>query len=137
MLFNWCNSAELIGKSAVFEEQSEPHVFASFILRITCGDKSHNFFLANLMNYFRETGVFLKLVRRAVNQANYNRNEISVLKIPLPPYQEQRDIADVIAAVDVKISCHRRRKSTLDELFRGLLHQLMTAQVRVNDLELP
>jgi type I restriction enzyme S subunit len=128
VLFNWRNSAELIGKSAVFQEQSEPHVFASFILRIKCGEKkSHNFFLAHLMNHFRETSVFLKLARRAVNQANFNRNEISVLKIPLPTYQEQREIADAIGAADSKIRHHRQKKSRLEDLFRTLLYQLMTA----------
>jgi len=138
VLFNWRNSAELIGKSAVFQEQSEPHVFASFILRIKCGEKkSHNFFLAHLMNYFRETSVFLKLARRAVNQANYNRNEISVLKIPLPTYPEQRKIAEVIGAVDAKLRHHRQKEAKLEALFRTLLHQLMTAQLRVHDLDLP
>lgn len=137
VLFNWRNSAELIGKSAVFQERSERHVFASFILRIKCGEqKSHNFFLAHLMNYFRETSVFLKLARRAVNQANYNRNEISVLKIPLPTHQEQRDIAEAIAAVDAKIHHHRQKKAKLEDLFRTMLHQLMTAQIRVHDLDL-
>jgi len=137
VLFNWRNSAELIGKSAVFQGQIEPHVFASFILRIKCGEKkSHNFFLAQLMNHFRQTSVFLKLARRAVNQANYNRNEISVLKIPLPTYQEQREIADAITAVDAKISNHREKQSKLEELFRTLLHQLMTAQIRIQDPDL-
>ncbi len=138
VLFNWRNSAELIGKSAVFQEQSEPHVFASFILRIKCGEKkSHNFFLAHLMNHYRQTSVFLKLARRAVNQANYNRNEISVLKIPLPTYQEQRKIADAIGTVDAKIQHHRQKRSKLEDLFRTLLHQLMTAQIRVDNLDLP
>ncbi len=138
VLFNWRNSAELIGKTAVFQEQDEAHVFASFILRIRCGEKkSHNFYLAHLMNHFREKEVFIKLARRAVNQANYNRNEISVLNIPLPSYQEQRDIADIIAVVDAKIDLQRRRHAALTALFRTLLHQLMTAQIRVHDLDLP
>jgi type I restriction enzyme S subunit len=138
VLFNWRNSAELIGKSAVFQEQDEPHVFASFILRIKCGEKkSHNFFLTHLMNHFRETQIFVKLARRAVNQANYNRNEISVLKIPLPSYEEQREIADAIAAVDGKIALHRRKHATLSGLFRTLLHELMTARLRVHHLALP
>lgn len=137
VLFNWRNSAELIGKSAVFQEHGEPHVFASFILRIKCGEKKlHNYFLVHLMNHFREKEVFLKLARRAVNQANYNRNEISVLKIPLPTYREQRDIADAIGAVEAKIHHHRQRKAKLADLFHTLLHQLMTAQIRVHDLEL-
>ncbi|HEU4710218.1 MAG TPA: restriction endonuclease subunit S [Pyrinomonadaceae bacterium] len=137
VLFNWRNSAELIGKSAVFQEQIEPHIFASFILRIRCGEKkSHNYFIAHLMNYFRERGVFFKLARRAVNQANYNRNEISVLNIPLPSYDEQREIADAIAAIDVQLNLHHRKHAALSALFRTLLHQLMTAQVRLNDLDL-
>jgi type I restriction enzyme S subunit len=137
VLFNWRNSAELIGKSAVFQEQNEPHIFASFILRIKCGEKkSHNLFFALLMNHFRQTSVFLKLARRAVNQANYNRNEISVLKIPLPTYQEQREIADAIGAVDAKIQHQQGKKTKLEDLFRSLLQQLMTAQIRVHALDI-
>src|SRR5436190_3192381 len=57
VLFNWRNSPELIGKAAVFMEQEEPHVFASFVLRIRCDEaRSHNLFLSYLMNYFREQG---------------------------------------------------------------------------------
>jgi type I restriction enzyme S subunit len=137
VLFNWRNSAELIGKTAVFREQDEPHVFASFILRIRCGEKkSHNFFIAHLMNHFRETQVFIKLARRAVNQANYNRNEISVLKIPLPSYKEQRQIADAIGSIDQKIQYHRLKYAALGALFRTLLHELMAARIRVHDLDL-
>jgi type I restriction enzyme S subunit len=136
VLFNWRNSAELIGKTAVFQEQNEPHVFASFVLRIRCDEKmSHNFYLAYLMNHFREKGVFLKLARRAVNQANYNRNEISILKIPLPSYQEQREIAAAIATVDAKADLQQGKLAALTALFRTLLHKLMTAQIRVNDIE--
>jgi type I restriction enzyme, S subunit len=138
VLFNWRNSAELIGKTAVFEEQEAPHVFASFVLRIRCDEsKSHNHYLAYLMNYFREKEVFIKLSRRAVNQANYNRNEISVLKIQLPPYAEQREIAETVATIDRKIDLCRRKHAALTNLFDTLLHRLMTGQIRVNKLDLP
>lgn len=137
MLFNWRNSAELIGKSAVYDEQPDRHIFASFILRIRCGEqRSHNHFLTYLMNHWREEGVFVKLARRAVNQANYNRNEISALKIPLPRYEEQREIANAIGTVDFKLSLYRRKQTILSDLLRTLLHQLMNAQLRVHDLDL-
>lgn len=136
VLFNWRNSAELIGKSAIYEEQDEPHIFASFILRICAGEKkSHNYFLKHLMNHYREEGVFVKLARRAVNQANYNKNEISVLKIPSPPYEQQVEIAKTIGAVDAKIWSHVDKKRSLEDLFRTLLHELMTAKTRVHELE--
>ena len=137
VLFNWRNSAELIGKSTIFEEQDESHIFASFILRICAGEKkSHNYFLKHLMNHYREEGVFVKLARRAVNQANYNKNEISILKIPSPPYNQQVEVAEAIGGVEKKIRSHFNKKRTLEDIFRAFLHGLMSAKIRVNELEL-
>jgi type I restriction enzyme S subunit len=137
VLFNWRNSAELIGKSTIYEEQEEPHIFASFILRICTGEtKSHNYFLKHLMNHYREEGVFVKLARRAVNQANYNKNEISVLKIPSPPYDEQVQIAIAIGAIDAKTRNHINKKCGLEDLFYTLLHELMSDKTRVHELEI-
>jgi type I restriction enzyme S subunit len=137
VLFNWRNSSELIGKSAVFEEQGERHVFASFILRIRCDEvRLHNKFLSYLMNHYREQGVFINLSRRAVNQANYNRNEISVLGIPLPSIDEQHEIARTITTVVNVRSVHERQRDALRRIFATLLQQLMNAQIRVQDLDL-
>lgn len=137
VLFNWRNSLPLIGKSAVYRIQNEKHIFASFILRISTGEKkSHNYFLKHLMNHYREEGVFVKLARRAVNQANYNKNEISSLKVPSPTYEEQVEIASAIQCVDEKIQKHQEKILDLKSLFRTLLHQLMTAKIRVREFEL-
>ena len=137
VLFNWRNSAELIGKTTIYDEQPEPHIFASFILRLRCDElKSHNFYLKHLMNHWRERGVFIKLARRAVNQANYNKNEISVLQIPQPDYDEQVEIAETIRVVENHIGSLVETRNCFQNLFRTLLHQLMTAEIRVGDLDL-
>ncbi len=136
VLFNWRNSAELIGKSAIYKKQPEQHIFASFILRIKCDEvHAHNRFFCYLMNYYRETEVFLKLARRAVNQANYNKNEISILKMICPTFTEQVEIANIIEQIDQKIENHKIKNRKYQELFRTLLHQLMTAQIRVNKID--
>jgi type I restriction enzyme S subunit len=138
VLFNWRNSPELIGKTTIFDEQDERHIVASFILRICTGEKkSHNYFLKHLMNHYREEGVFVKLARRAVNQANYNKNEISNLKIPNPPYDQQVEIAEAIHGVENKTKKHLQKKAALEAIFRTLLHELMTAKTRVIGFELP
>ena len=137
VLFNWRNSAELIGKTTIFEKQTEQYIFASFILRIRCDEKkTHNYYLKYLLNHYREQEVFVKLSRRAVNQANYNRNEIFELKIPFPKCDEQCEIAKTIGTVESKIHFFEAKKQLLEELFRTLLHQLMTGQIRVNEIEL-
>ncbi|MDE0478245.1 MAG: restriction endonuclease subunit S [Gammaproteobacteria bacterium] len=137
ILFNWRNSPPLIGKTAIYHTQNENHIFASFILRICTDEKrAHNYFLKHLMNHYREEGVFVKLARRAVNQANYNKNEISALKIPRPSYGEQVEIANVIHGVEDKIQKHQEKRDILRNLFRALLIELMTAKTRVYSFDL-
>jgi type I restriction enzyme S subunit len=58
----------------------------------------------------------------------------------LIPFTRQRRVQDTIAetlsAVDGKIEQHMRYRESALTLFRALLHQLMTAQLRVHDLNL-
>lgn len=56
--------------------------------------------------------------------------------VPVPDIDEQREIAAVFQAIEDKANVHRRKHVALGALFRTLLHQLMTAQVRVHDLDL-
>ena len=51
--------------------------------------------------------------------------------IPLPPLDEQREIARMLQAVDAKIAAEQARRAALEELFKTLLHLLMTAKLRV------
>jgi type I restriction enzyme S subunit len=136
VLFNWRNSPELVGKSAIFKQQSGVYTYASFILRIRTGENLNKTYLCYLLNHYRETGLFLKLSRRAVNQANYNKNEISMLKIPLPPLKVQERIAEIISGVDRKNQVELNRKKTLEDLFKSLLSNLITGRIRVNQLEI-
>lgn len=56
--------------------------------------------------------------------------------IPVPSLDEQREIAAVFAALDRKQKAHEGKHAALTALFRTLLHQLMTAQLRVHELDL-
>ncbi|WP_084640371.1 restriction endonuclease subunit S [Meiothermus rufus] len=56
---------------------------------------------------------------------------VETLPIPLPPLPEQQKIARILAAVDAKIAAEEGRRKALQELFRSLLHHLMTAMVRL------
>ncbi|EDP74112.1 restriction endonuclease subunit S, partial [Hydrogenivirga sp. 128-5-R1-1] len=137
VLFNWRNSPELIGKTTVFEAEKvskdDFYIYASFILRIRSKEsESNNFYLKYLLNYYREIGTFIKLARRAVNQANYNRNEIYNLKIPLPPIDEQKQIAKILNKIDNKIEAEENKKEALEKLFKSLLNNLMTGKIRLN-----
>lgn len=56
--------------------------------------------------------------------------------VPKPDIQEQQEIAEMFEVLDDKLALAERKRSHFEDLFKTLLHQLMTAQVRVNDLDL-
>ena len=62
--------------------------------------------------------------------------DLKRLQIPLPEIPEQREIADILQTVDRKIDIHESKKRSLQDLFKTTLHKLMTAQIRVNDLDI-
>lgn len=55
--------------------------------------------------------------------------------IPLPLLPEQQEIARILNTVGKKIEVEAKRKATLRELFKTMLHKLMTGEIRVRDVE--
>lgn len=49
---------------------------------------------------------------------------------------EQREIVAILDAIDRKIDLHRKKRAVLEELFKALLHKLMTGEIRVDALDL-
>ncbi|WP_043681103.1 restriction endonuclease subunit S [Castellaniella defragrans] len=59
------------------------------------------------------------------------------LPVPLPPtLDEQREIVTVLDALDRKIGLHQQKRGVLEELFKALMHKLMTGEIAVSDLDL-
>lgn len=56
--------------------------------------------------------------------------------LAFPRHDEQCEVVTALSSVDSKLALHRRKYAALTALFRTLLHQLMTAQLRVHDLDL-
>ena len=78
---------------------------------------------------------FKRLDSGATNPA-LNRNFLHEEVISWPEYDEQAEIVGILDAIDQKIDLHRRKRAVLEELFKSLLHKLMTGEVRVADLDL-
>jgi len=65
-----------------------------------------------------------------------NSSQLYELKLPLPDLAEQDDIIAILDAIDRKIELHRKKRAVLEELFKALLHKLMTGEIRVDELDL-
>ena len=53
------------------------------------------------------------------------------LKIPKPPLEEQKQIAEIISTVDNKLENLKEKKQYFEELKKGLMQKLLTGEVRV------
>jgi type I restriction enzyme S subunit len=65
-----------------------------------------------------------------------NRNHVHAMKVAVPPLREQRTIASLLRASDLKLETEGKLMLAEDGLFNSLLHHLMTGKVQVHDLGL-
>ena len=136
LLFNRTNSIELVGRMAIIEDD-RPAVFASYLVRLVVDtNRCIPEFLNHFMNWPRTQEEIKKLASRAVGQANINATKLRTVLFPLPVLDEQREIVANLDAIDRKIDLHRRKRAVQEELFKALLHKLMTGEIRVGELNL-
>ena len=85
------------------------------------------------VQYFLERFDFSRFAS-GVSVPTLNRNSFAGVYVAVPSLSEQREIADVLQAIDRKIDLHRRKLAILDELFKALSHKLMTGEIEVGEL---
>lgn len=96
LLFNRTNSAELVGKCAVYKGNPSCASFASYLIRVRLKAGFLPEYIAFYINssYGREW--IKSVVSQQVGQANVNGTKLKNLQIPLPPLDEQRRIVEEI-----------------------------------------
>lgn len=95
VLFNNTNSADWVGKSAVFD-LDEPCACSNHMTRICLKEGNDSYFLAALLNAFRGIGYFSALSTFFNNQAGINTSTLGELRIPVPGADVQKAIANTI-----------------------------------------
>jgi type I restriction enzyme, S subunit len=58
--------------------------------------------------------------------------KLKSLLIPVPSRKDQYLIVSILSSIDQKLAAEQSRKEALDTLFTSLLHDLMTAKIRVS-----
>lgn len=134
LLFNRTKSYELVGKVGLFDREDD-FVFASYLIRISVNnDRLLTAYLNAYLNW-RVTQQRLKmLASRGVSQSNINATKLSQFLIPLASLSEQNQISDILNASDRKIQALEKEISTLDELLRAMLEELMTGRLSTQPL---
>jgi len=79
---------------------------------------------------------FLSVAHKTTNLACINTTKLKAFPVLLPPQDQQEEIVEACSSIDGKIRNATNKRSQLQDLFRTLLHELMTAKTRVHDLAL-
>jgi type I restriction enzyme, S subunit len=121
-----------VGKAFLVSSVPEPSIFASYLIRVrvdrTRLDPQFAFLFMQSAAYWSQ----IASQTHGAVQPNINATQLRSLLLPLPPLDEQREIARMLQAVDAKIAAEQTRRAALEDLFKTLLNELMSGRRRVS-----
>jgi type I restriction enzyme S subunit len=146
LLFNRTNSAELVGKSAVYKAEHPEAVFASYLVRAKLHE---DIFAPDLLASYINSAHGRRYIRaetkQQVGQANVNATKMASMPIPVPPAKEQEkllrrikqrldkinEMAEHVDQADDRLD--QLDRSVLAKAFRGELVEAEAERARRED----
>ncbi len=92
MLFNRINSKELVGKTAVYN-QDTPIAYAGYLVRLRTNERANSKYISVFLNSPYGKLTLQGMCKSIVGMANINAQELQDIKIPIPPLPLQNKFA--------------------------------------------
>lgn len=132
VLFNRTNSWEHVGKAAIWRREETGPAFASYLVRLHCGDELLPEFLHLWLNWAPVQRAIRQFATPGVQQVNINPTNLRRTFIAVPnTLHEQRTIIERVGGVASAIEHHRRERAKLSSLREGVRDDLLTGRVPV------
>ncbi|MFE5663316.1 restriction endonuclease subunit S [Streptomyces niveus] len=137
LLFNRTNSAELVGKSAVYYSTMGPATFASYLIRCRLGRGVEPEWVSLCINSPEGRRYIASVSAQQVGQANVNGTKLAAFPIPVPPHGEQlrilSSLRDWQETVDRTNSVTNGVLRSTAQLRRSLMRHAVTGQLVPQD----
>ncbi|WP_149242220.1 restriction endonuclease subunit S [Dyadobacter sp. 32] len=91
VLFNRTNSAELVGKTALFDGEQEA-IYAGYLIRIKCSEHLLPSYLTYCLNSPAGKAYCQRVKSDGINQSNINAKKLAAFQLPVPSIAEQIEI---------------------------------------------
>ena len=128
LLFNRTNSKELVGKTAVFEEE-KPMAIAGYLVRIRTNEYGNNYYLSGYLNSTHGKKTLVSMCKSIVGMANINAQEVQNIKIFLPPIALQNRFEEIVKDVRAKVEKHDNSRDYSVDLFNSLSQKAFAGQI--------
>jgi type I restriction enzyme S subunit len=119
LLFNRTNSKELVGKTGVFNEDSEM-IIAGYLIRVRTNEKANPWFLWGYLNSIHGKKTLLGMCKSIVGMANINAQELQGIKILIPPIELQTQFAQIVEKTEALKSQYQQSLQELENLYGSL-----------------
>lgn len=130
ILFNRTNSAELVGKSAVYLGEFTPCSFASYLIRVRLKKNVNPKFYCFLINSPIGRHWVSSVLTKQVGQANVSGSKLREFSVPVPPSDEQNRIVSKIESCFSRIDAIEESVVKAETLLEGYRASLLAKAFR-------
>ena len=127
LLFNRTNSAEWVGKTAIYRGNM-PAIYAGYLIRV------RTFINPEYLNVVMNSGyakIYCNLVKTdGVNQSNINAQKLGNFLVPIPSIDEQKRISSSIIKIISRVSLIREEKEYIVDLIQQTKTKILDLAIR-------
>lgn len=129
IVINRVNSLSHLGKTALIGSIDADMVFESNMMRFSVDESQiQKEYVFKFLNSPLTKKQIIGTAKRAVAQSSINQGDVKSIIIPKPSLEEQGEIVQALEATESNIAYSVNKAAVLRDLFRTLLHELMTAK---------
>ncbi len=130
LLFNRTNSKELVGKTGVFNEDSEM-VIAGYLIRVRTNERANSWFLWGYLNSIHGKQTLLGMCKSIVGMANINAQELQGIKILIPPIKLQTQFAHIVEKTEILKTQYQQSLQELENLYGSLSQKAFRGELGI------
>ncbi|HFS7383677.1 TPA: restriction endonuclease subunit S [Escherichia coli] len=119
LLFNRTNSKELVGKTAVYEED-RPMAFAGYLIRVRPNSIGNNYYISGYLNSIHGKITLMNICKSIVGMANINAQELQNIEILIPPKHLQDEYEIIYKKIKKGLSIYDKSAMQLQLLASNL-----------------
>lgn len=122
LLFNRTNSKELVGKTAVYEE-NRPMAFAGYLIRVRHNPIGNNYYISGYLNSIHGKITLMNMCKSIVGMANINAQELQNIEILIPPKHLQDEYEIIYKKIKKGLSIYDKSAMQLQLLASNLSNE--------------
>ena len=128
LLFNRTNSRELVGKTAVFQED-DPMAIAGYLIRVRENELSNTHYISGYLNSKHGKLTLLNMCKSIVGMANINAQELQDIKIHIPPKSLQDEYKEIVLTVKKNLTVFDKSLYESSDLFSSISQKVFSGNL--------